>query len=200
MKNRGYLLLAVLLIGITGCAGEKLPPLSTYTLSPQLNSSSLSQTRETKPVRILMLGRIRSLQAFSGSEIIYHDSKYGQSSYAYSRWSDAPVTMLLPIFQEALEKSGRYLAVVPHSSQSQSDLLLESSLLDFSHSINADGTSDGVIRMRFNLLDNKTKRVVGSRDFVAKVPVAPPMNAAGAVFALNKAVTIITQELIIWLR
>ncbi|MGB5447264.1 MAG: hypothetical protein WBM99_17385, partial [Psychromonas sp.] len=105
-----------------------------------------------------------------------------------------------PVFQEALEKSGRYLAVVPYSSESQADLLLESTLLDLSHNINDDGTSEGVIRMRFNLIDNNSKRVVASRNFVASVPVAPPMNPGGAVTALNKAVTLITQELIEWLK
>ncbi len=199
MKNRGFLLLAALLIGVTGCAGEKLPPVSTYSLSPDLDAFHPSLNTEQKPAGILMLGRIRSSHLFNGREIIYSDARYGQNSYAYSRWSDSPTTMLLLIFQEALEKSGRYLAVVPYSSLSESDFLLESTLLDFSHSINDDGTSDGFIRMRFNLIDNNTNRVIASRDFAAGVPLAAANNASGAVAALNKAVTIVTQELIDWL-
>ncbi|HEY5715987.1 MAG TPA: ABC-type transport auxiliary lipoprotein family protein [Psychromonas sp.] len=200
MKNRDFLLLAVFLIGVTGCAGEKLPPVSTYTLYPELDAFHLSNSREAEPAGILMLGRIRSSHVFNGREIIYSDARYGQNSYAYSRWSDSPTTMLLLIFQEALEKSGRYIAVVPYSSQSESDFLLESTLLYFSHSINDDGTSEGIIRMRFNLIDNNTNRVIASRDFVATVPVASPKNASGAVAALNKAVTMVTQELIDWLK
>lgn len=200
MKNKDLLLLAVLLIGVTGCAGEKLPAVSTYTLSPELNTFQLVNNRQAKPADILMLGRIRSSQLFNSREIIYRDTGYGQNSYAYSRWSDSPVTMLLFIFQEALEKSGRYIAVVPYSSQSKSDFLLESTLLDFSHRINDDRTSDGIIKMRFNLIDNNTNRVIDSRDFVATVPVAAPINASGVVVALNKAVTVVTQELIDWLK
>ncbi|MFT6985669.1 MAG: cholesterol transport system auxiliary component [Psychromonas sp.] len=200
MKNRDFILLAALLIGVTGCAGEKLPPVSTYTLSPELNTFQLSKSSEAKPASILMLGRIRSTHLFNGRDIIYSDARYGQNSYAYSRWSDSPTTMLLLIFQEALEKSGRYVAVVPYSSQSESDFLLESTLFDFSHSINDDGTSSGIIRMRFSLIDKNTNRVIASRDFVATVPVALPMNASGAVAALNKAVIIVTQELIDWLK
>lgn len=200
MKNRDLLLLAVLLIGVTGCAGKKMPPVSTYTLFPELKTLHLSSIREAKPAGILMLGRIHSSHVFNDREIIYSDARYGQNSYAYSRWSDSPTTMLLVIFREALEKRGRYIAVVPYSSQSESDFLLESTLLDFSHRINDDGTSDGFIRIRFNLIDNNTNRVIANQDFVSSVPVAAPMNASGAVAALNKAVTIVTQELIDWLR
>lgn len=200
MINKNWLLLAVLLIGVTGCAGEKLPAASTYTLSPELNTFQAVNTQQIKPAGILMLERIQSSQLFNSREIIYRDTGYRQSSYAYSRWSDSPAAMLLLIFQEALEKSGYYAAVVPYSSQSRSDFLLESTLLDFSHQINDDRTSDGVIRMRFTLIDNNTNRVIASRDFVATVPVAAPINAGGAVVALNQAVTVITQEMIEWLE
>lgn len=196
MKNKNFLLLAVLLMAVTGCAGEKLPPVSIYTLSPQRD---LPKIREAKPAGILMLGRIRSSHVFSGREIIYSDPQYGQNSYAYSRWSDSPTTMLQLIFQEALEKSAHYIAVVPYTSQSESDFMLESTLQDFSHHLHDDGTSVGIIRMGFNLIDNNTNRVIASRNFVSTAPVASVMNANGAVAALNKSVTIMTQELIDWL-
>ncbi len=199
MKNRGFLLLAVLFIGISGCVTEKLPPISSYKLYPDLDVFHPPLNAEQKPANILMLGRIHSIHAFSGTDMLYTDAQYGQNSYAYSRWSDSPTTMLLLIFQEALEKSGRYIAVVPYSSQSKSDLLLESTLFDFSHRINENGTSDGILRMRFDLIDNKTKRVIASRDFVSIVP-ATQLNAQGAAAALNKAVTILTLDLIEWLR
>lgn len=199
MNNRGILLLAVLFIGMPGCVTEKLPPISTYSLNQDLGVVHSSTNTEQRTNSILMIGRIRSTHAFSGTDIIYTDARYGQNSYAYSRWSDSPTTMLLHNFQEALDKNGRYMAVVPYSSQSKSDLLLESTLFDFSHSINDDGSSDGILRMRFNLIDNKTKRVIASRDFVSSVP-ASKQNAQGAVEALNKATILVTQDLIDWLK
>jgi len=199
MNNRGIFLLAVLSIGLSGCVTKKLPPTSTYTLNPDLGVVNLSATTDQKTNSILMIGRIRSTHAFSGTDIIYTDARFGQNSYAYSRWSDSPTTMLLHVFQEALEKSRLYIAVVPYSSQSNSDLLLESTLFNFSHRINDDGSSDGILRMRFNLIDNKTKKVIASREFVSKVPVTQ-QNAQAAVAALNKAVARVTQDLIDWLR
>ena len=199
MKSRGFLLLTVLLIVITGCVTEKLPPISIYNLYPDLDVHHPILDTDEHASDILKLGRISSTNAFSGTDIMYSDTRYGQNSYAYSRWSDSPTSMLLVIFQEALEKSGGYMAVVPYSSQSKSDLLLESTLLDFSQHIDDDGTSHGIVRMRFNLIDNKTKRVIASRDFAASVP-ATSKNVIGAVAALNKAVAGLTKELIEWLR
>ena len=198
MKNRGFLFLAVLFIGISGCVTEKLPPISSYKLYPDLDVFQPLLNTEQKPSNILMLGRIHSTHAFNGTDIIYTDTRYEQNSYAYSRWSDSPAKMLLLIFQEALEKSDRYLAVLPYSSQSKSDFLLESTLFDFSHHINDDGSSDGILKMHFNLIDNRTKRVIASREFVSSVS-ATQLNAQGAAAALNKAVTILTLDLIEWL-
>ena len=198
MKNRGLLLLIMLLTVLTGCVTERLPPTSTYNLYPDLNVIHPLKDTEQRTRDILKLGRISSTSAFSGTDIVYSDMRYGQNSYAYSRWSDSPANMLLVIFQEALEKSGGYMAVVPYSSQSRTDLLLESTLIDFSQHINDDGTSNGTVRMRFNLIDNRIKRVIASRDFVTRAP-ASSVNAIGAVVALNKAVADLTIELVEWL-
>jgi cholesterol transport system auxiliary component len=198
MKNRGLLLLIMLLTVITGCVTERLPPISTYILDTDFDIFHPLQDKEQQAHDILKLARISSTSAFNDTDIVYSDMRYGQNSYAYSRWSDSPASMLLVIFQEALEKSGGYMAVVPYSSQSRSDLLLESTLIDFSQHINDDGASQGTVRMRFNLIDNRKKRVIASRDFITSAP-APSNNAIGAVAALNKAVADLTKELVEWL-
>ena len=199
MSNRGFFLFVVLFMGLAGCVTGKLPPASIYTLNPDLGAVGASANTEQKPANILMLGRILSTNAFNGTDILYKDARYGQNSYAYSRWGDSPTTMLSLVLQDALEKSGHYNAVVPYSSQSQSDLLLESTLIDFSHHVNDDGTSDGILRISFNLIDNRTKRVIASQEFISSVP-ASQQNAQAAVAALNKAATFVTRDLIDWLR
>ena len=199
MNNRTYLCLLALLIGITGCVTEKLPPVSLYTLNPDLDTIKAAGDRENKSDSILMLGRISSTQSFSGTDMLYRDTQLSQNSYAYSRWNSSATVMLLSAFEEALEKSGQYKAVVPYSSQAQSDLLLESTLFDFSHHINKNGTSEGVLKVSFNLIDSKTRRVIASRMFFSRVP-ASAANAPAAVMALNKATTNVIRELIDWLR
>lgn len=88
--------------------------------------------------------------------------------------------------------------MVPPTSVSEFDLLLESVLLDFSHHINDDGTSDGVVRVCFYLVDNKTGTVTATKEFVSKVS-APSQNAQSAAAALNKAATNVARDLVAWI-
>lgn len=199
MKSKSFILWVLLFVGLVGCVTRDHTPVSTYTLNPAPAIVRSSEGSERNVASILMLGQIRSSRAFSCEDIIYTDPKYGQYSYAYSCWSDSPTSMLYLILQEALEKSGQFKAVVPYSSLSQADLLLESTLFDLSHRINEDGTSEGIIKLHFNLVDIKTKKVIASREFTSSVQVSTK-DAEGAVAALNKAASIVTQDLLDWLR
>ena len=106
--------------------------------------------------------------------------------------------MLQIFFQAALEKSDRFGAVISSTSASEADFLVESTLYDFSHHINGDATSDGVVRVRFYLINNTTKKVMATEEFVSRVP-ATSLNARGAAVALNKAAINISRELTHWL-
>ena len=106
--------------------------------------------------------------------------------------------MLLAVFQQAIEMSGNFKAVLPTASRARPDLLLESTLFDFSHHINENGTSSGVIRISVNLVDNRTRQVIANKVLSASVP-ASKQNAAAAVEALNKAAASIVGQLLDWL-
>jgi len=197
MKNSFYMIF-VLFCLLAGCATKSVPPADIYTISPEWGDSRAQAEREKKSPLIIKLALVRGTRAFTGTEILYTDARYGQNSYAYSRWSDAPVRLLQTVFQVALEENGRFGDVVPPTSVSKADLLLESTLLDFSHHIKGDGTSEGVVRVRFYLIDNMTKTVTATKEFASRVP-ASSQNAQGAVSALNKAATNVARNLVSWL-
>ena len=54
MKSKTTLCLLALLIGLTGCVTEKLPPVSLYTLDPDLDAikAPVSYTHLTLPTTI----------------------------------------------------------------------------------------------------------------------------------------------------
>ena len=183
---------------LAGCATKTVPPADIYTISPEWDSNSAQEETENKNSTIIKIALVRGTRALTGTEILYTDAQYGRNSYAYSRWSDAPVRLLQILFQAALEKSGRFGAVVPFTSASEADLLLESTLYDFSHHINDDETSDGVVRVRFYLIDNTTKTVTATKEFVFCIP-ASSQNAQGAATALNKAAINVARDLVSWL-
>jgi cholesterol transport system auxiliary component len=199
MKNNCFMLV-VLCCLLAGCMGKNVPPADTYTISPDWEKSSnqgrMKMKEKNRP--IIKLAPIRATRAFTGTDIVYSNIRNDQDSYAYSRWNDAPVKLLPMVFQIALEKSGRFGAVLPATSASKADVLIESTLYDFSHHINADGTSDGVIRIRIYLIKIATKEVIATREFFSRVP-ASSRNAQGAATALNKAATYVARDLTAWL-
>jgi len=198
MKNSFYMIFALLCL-LAGCMTKSLTPADIYTISPEWGDSRTLTERDNKksPV-IIKLARISATRALTGTEIIYTDARYSRSSYACSRWSDAPVRLLQTLFQVALEENGRFGAVIPPASASKADLLLESTLFDFSHHINDDGTSHGVIRVRFYLIDNTTKTVIATKEFASRMPTSS-RNARSAAAALNKAATNVAHDLVSWL-
>ncbi len=197
MKNNCFLIVTLCCL-LAGCASKNIPSADIYTISPDWEKNSNQDRIEKKNRPVIKLAPIRATRAFTGSEILYSNLDYNQNSYAYSRWSDAPVKLLPIVFQTALEKSGRFRAVVPATSTSRADFLIESTLYDFSHHIKSDGTSDGVIRIRFYLIKTTTKTVSSDREFSSRVS-ASTRDAQGAAAALNEATINIARDLTAWL-
>ena len=182
----------------TGCTGKSVPPADIYTISAQWEKSGTPTQEEKKNTIILQLAPIRASKVFGTTAMLYSKAQYDQNSYAYSRWSDSPVRLLHILFQAALEESGRFGAVISPTSASEADFLLESTLYDFSQHIYGDDTSDGVVRIRFYLVNNTTKKVTATKEFVSKVQ-GSTLSARGATVALNKASINIAHGLTHWL-
>lgn len=199
MKSRFYKLFVLLYLFTAGCGIKSVSPAAdTYTILPAWNCSRDRIEARKKSSTIIKLAPARGAKLFSSTEFLYTDTSYGLNSYAYSRWSDAPVRLLQTLFQVAMEESGLFVAVVPPTSVSKADLLLESTLLDFSHHVKDDGTSEGVVRVRFHLIKTTAKTVTATKELVSKVP-ATSQDAHGAAAALNKAATNVARNLVSWL-
>ena len=195
--SEGCLILLLFCL-LAGCVTKSVIPADIYTISPEWGDSRAHAKREKKSSLIIKLAPVRATPALAGIKIIYTDARHGWNSYVHSRWNDAPVRLLQIVFQVALEENCRFGAVLPPASASEADLLLESTLFDFSHHINDDGTSDGVIRVRFYLIDNTTKTVTATKVFTSRVP-ASSQNARSAAASLNKAAANVAGDLVSWL-
>ncbi|SIT05684.1 ABC-type transport auxiliary lipoprotein family protein [Neptunomonas antarctica] len=196
MRSR-FLILCFLCNLLAGCATTTFPPVDVYTISLLSNYSNDRVEIADHSNVILKVSPVRGARPFTSTAFLYKDTQHGLNHYAYSRWSDVPVKILQTYFQVALEKSAQFRAVVPTGSVSNADYLLESTLLDFSHHINDDGSSDGVIRVRFYVINNATKTVLATTELVSKVP-ASLKNAQGAAVALNIAASNVARDLVFW--
>ena len=199
MRNNYRLILLLLVFTVAGCMATPQPPVMMYTLNPELENILTPGGQAPASQSIIRIGRISSAQALQRHDILYISNGHQQNSYAYSKWSDAPAAMMLGLFQQALEMSGEFSAVLPPASRARPDLVLEGALFDFSHHIENNGTSSGVIRLSVNLVDNRTKQVIASKALSASVP-ARAQNAESAVAALNDAAASIVRQLLEWLN
>ncbi len=200
-KNRcGQVLVLAILVAftlITGCTFQSLPPVEVYTIEPGWGQSDPAPL-EKKGAAIIQIAPVRGSGAFTGTDILYTDTRHTQHSYAYSRWRDAPVRMMQTVLEVAVENCSLFRAVLPPTSVSEADFLVESTLLEFGHFLERDGASAGVVRMRFHLIDNKSRKVVASKELIARIPVAT-MDARGATAAINQAAIKVAGDLVVWL-
>lgn len=181
----------------TGCTLQNLPPVEIYTLEPDWSQSDPVQP-EKKGSVILQIALVRGAAVFATTDILYTDRRNSQHSYAYSRWRDAPVKSMQTLLEVAVGKSGLFRAVLPSTSASRADLLLESTLLEFGHVLGEDRASEGVVRMRFHLVDNSSKRVVATQELMATVKTVTA-DARGATMAINQAAIQVAGDLVAWL-
>lgn len=182
---------------IAGCTFQSPPAVEIYAIEPGWGGHDLAPA-EKRGSAILQIATVRGSVAFTGTDILYTDTRGIQHSYAYSRWRDAPVRAMQTVLDETVEKSGLFKAVIPPTSQSGADFLLESTLLEFGHVLGEDGASTGVVRMRIHLLDNKSRRVVATRELTARIPAAT-LDAHGGAAAINQAALQVAGDLVVWL-
>lgn len=202
MRKNSGIAAVMLCCALVSCSVKTIPPSDIYTIvadGGQSGNITLPASTNTVRDHVLQLAPMQAPRMFTSTDMVYTASRYQQSSYAYSQWSDAPVRVLPLLFQTALEASGRFGAVIGSPSAAQADFLLESTLLDFSHHVHADSPSEGVVHVRFYLIDTATRSVAATRAFSARFPSSAPAAGDGAV-ALNRASNRVAHDLAAWLQ
>ena len=176
------------------------PAIDVYTLSQQMQQAKAPSEMKDATALILALSPIRSPQGLMSTDIIYRDTDYGFNSYAYSRWSDSPSKLLASYLQQYLAQSQLISAVVPVDSRVNADLLLETTLVDFSHHIQAnDSGSKGVVSVIFYLINQHDKTLLATKQFTQEIMVEQN-NAKGATYAINQASKLVAIALQEWLE
>jgi len=189
-----------MVVSLTGCSiinPKPSQPIDIYTLAPMAIAGEQSVEDKVDNALVLALSPLRSSRGLMSSDIIYRDSQYGFDSYAYSRWSDSPTILLALLMQQSLSHNATISAVLPREI-SNADILLETTLLDFSHHVQNEEISLGRVAIRVNLIDAQTKTVLASKELSAKVD-AKPRNAQGATTAINQASMQVVEQLDAWL-
>jgi len=201
MRNRcrRVLVVTILVLGVltAGCVMRNEPPMTVYALEPQWSAEERGAAAK-KGSRVLQVAPVRGAAALQTTDLLYTDQARSQQNYAHSRWREAPVRAMQTVIEAALGNSGLFKAVLPSNSEAAADLVLEGTLLECGHVLKEGSASQGVVRMRFYLIDTKDRTVMAGKELVAVAPAATN-DASGATAAINQAALQVAADLAAWL-
>lgn len=195
-KLHTWLLLASVMIA-SGCATKTVPAADLYMLQPSCQTVT-PVPAEPLTSKVLKVSMPKSTAAIMSRDLLYQQNDFMLLPYAYSRWSDTPNNMLTYLFVACANNSATFKTVLPPHTSARSDVLLESTIHEFHHHINSDGTSEGRVKIEFYLLDLNSSQVIANRTFYEQAE-AKTKNAQGGVEALNAASNAIALDLFQWL-
>ena len=188
-------LLSFLVVFLAGCT-TITSPIQAYTLSPP-SGVTLQQLTPQSSLSLKLAGT-QAAPSLSGKALLYLTDHQEVGAYLYSRWNDAPGVMIDRVLLASLDNAQLFSTLVPKTSYSNADWLLESTLLSFYHRIHENKTSDAYIDITYALINSKTRKTLASKRFIITSP-AISMDAPGGVTALTNATHILSQQCTDWI-
>lgn len=179
-----------------GCSSLRsgTPPPALYALdSAAPGPPAVASPGRAGGAPTLVVSQPRAAAGYDSQRMIYLRQPHELEYFARSQWVDTPARMLQPLIAAAVERSGRFAAVVPMPLGAIGDFRLDSELIRLQHEF-LSRPSRVHLTLRATLTDAATRRVVAWREFDAVVPAASD-DPYGGVLAANQAVRELLEQL-----
>ena len=157
--------------------------------------SAVSRDASTGPAAAptLVVNPPQAGAGFDSQRIIYLRQAHQLEYFAHSEWVDTPARMLAPLIVEALDRSGKFRAVLATPSAAAGELRLDTEIVRLQHEFGAT-PSRVRLTLRATLSDNATRQVLAQVEFDNRAD-APSADAYGGVIAANHATRAMLQAL-----
>lgn len=192
MKRLAAVLASVALCGCLG--GQGTPPATYFVLS---DGGAASPPAASAPVPKNLVVASGVDDAFYDAESLVYSREAGSRAYyQFAAWTDRPSRRLAAMVERRLEARGRFASVSSITAGVNADLLLNVNVVELYHDLTVN---PAVARVQLigEMVDWKTRVLVGRRSFTVAVPVARA-DAKAAVDSINRGVTLILDELVPW--
>lgn len=189
-------MLLVLLLG--GCSslrpGEPQPTFYALDSMPA-HSPPSGATMKTNHgnAPTLLINMPQAAAGYDSQRMAYLRRPYELEYFARSQWVDTPARMLQPLIAAAVERRGKFGAVVQMPISVTGDYRLEAELTRLQQEF-LTRPSRVRVTLRATLTDMATRRVVAWREFDAVAP-ADSDDPYGGVVAANRAVHDVLEDL-----
>lgn len=193
-------LLAALVAVSAGCAGLNLTgsqAVSWYTLEDLRGAETVEQSPVTRPLTLLV-GPVDANPFYDSTQLAYSRSSQARAYYQFAGWTDRPTKRLARLIERRLVDRAGFEAVAGSTAGIRGDLVLNLTLDELYHDAQAS-PQQGRIAMHAELIDLRTRTLVARRDFEAARTVRDS-DSAGAVAALNEALTAMLGDLALWVE
>lgn len=191
MKN--WVIVFALLLGGCFSLGKDTPAVVNYVLE---DLAPAQKAASTDPRSLLVLDTTAS-GFYDDESLVYSRAPGTRAQYQYARWTERPGKRFSDLLQKRLAAQSGFTSVSTAGGQVRGDLLLDTELTEFYHDA---ASSPGSVRvqLRAELIDLKTRKLVGRQWFERRVPVAS-YDAAGAFKGFNMAATGVLDDMVAWL-
>jgi ABC-type uncharacterized transport system auxiliary subunit len=186
------------LFALGGCTLQsKVPPASKYRLevSTDVARSDVKACQE----KVLRLGMIENSPLLDGRNIYYSTDSGQTYTYTKARWIEPVSQQLVSLIETSITKNAIFKDVIPLRSLAKNDLLLESSIYDFSQTIHEDGSTTLHLSMKFVLLQQYERTIVATK-FIELQQREEEGNIESALKGYNLLVARLLQEMNSWLE
>ena len=191
--SKGWRAIAgLLLLPLAACSVLRTAPTPPATFYALDNLPSALRAPAPVDAPTLLINPPRAAAGFDSQRIIYLREPHRLDYFAHSEWVDPPPRMLGPLLVAALQNTGAFHAVVLMPSTATGQVRLDTEILRLQHEF-LGHPSRARFTLRATLVDDKTRRVLGWREFDQSV-AATGDDPAGGVAAANRAVQAVLQE------
>lgn len=177
------------------------PPPSFYALDSAPSPAPVAQpvpgTTHASHLT-LVINPPQAASGFDSQRMVYLRQSHQLEYFAHNEWVDPPARMLGPLLVSAVQQTGAFAAVVLASGTAAGDLRLTTELLQLQHNFQAS-PSRVQLRLRIYLTDEKTRKVLTSKDFSAEAAAAsdtPQGGVAAANAVVQQVLTQVAQFLV----
>ncbi len=182
---------------LSGCSAisalnSAAQPLDTYLLSPPAGSSV-----GRRSARTLVVVRPEAPAAIATDRIMVRSGPSAISYLPDARWADELPLVLQSLLVRSISETGRIGYVGKSDGGPVPDRALLVRLDTFEIVAQADGTFTALVAMTLTVLDDKSQRVVATRNFSQITPV-PNDSAAAIVAAFQTSLDVLLPAVADW--
>lgn len=157
---------AAIALALAACAG-KVPETRYYQLAAPAAGPAPAATGEL----VIAVEPLSADDAYQDERIVYRTSPYRLDYYHYHRWSAAPGVLIAGYLEQALERSGRFRAVVRERG-GDADVVLGGRVIAIEEVDESRARWIGRIALELTLEDARTGEVLWTGELAETEPLA----------------------------